>query len=114
MFSAEHVFGWYNVEVSRLDRVRNDDIRKRHETEEPSDVKICESRLRWYGHVRRRDENYIGKEVMRLSVGKRKRGTPKRRWMDCVREDMVTVGAHEDDALDRPRWRRLVRTGDPY
>jgi hypothetical protein len=35
-------------------------------------------------------------------------GRPKRRWMDCVREDMRGIGAEEEDAQDRDRWRRLV------
>ena len=32
--------------------------------------------------------------------GRRKRGRPKRRWMDLAREDMGRVGAKEGDEID--------------
>ena len=44
-------------------------------------------RLKWYGHVLRREE-YVGKRVMVVEVpGKRRRGRPKRRWMDVIMND---------------------------
>ena len=46
-------------------------------------------RLRWYGHVGRRDENYIGRKMLELEVpGRRRRGRPKKRWRDCIEEDL--------------------------
>ena len=42
--------------------------------------------LRWYGHVRRKGDGYIGRRMLRVELpGKRKRGMPKRRFMDAVR-----------------------------
>ena len=46
-------------------------------------------------------------------AGIRKRGRPKRRWMDLVREDMGRVGAKEGDEVDRVKWRLLLPCGDP-
>lgn len=46
-------------------------------------------------------------------VGRRKRGGPKRRWEDCIKEDMETAGVTEGEALDRAEWRKRIRTGDP-
>jgi hypothetical protein len=63
--------------------------------------------------VHRRDDEYIGKRVMGMEIGKRKRGRPKRRWFDCIREDLIALGAHTDDALDRRKWKTMIRTGDP-
>ena len=38
--------------------------------------KVQESRLKWYGHVLRREEEYVGKRVMAMEVpGKRRRGS---------------------------------------
>ena len=45
--------------------------------------------------------------------GKTKRGRPKKRWMDLVRENMKMVGAREEDKVDQALWRRLSRCGDP-
>ena len=36
----------------------------------------------------------------------------KKRFMDVVRKDMQIVGAGEDDAEDRQRWRSMTRCGD--
>eukprot|EP00794_Sanderia_malayensis_P000338 gene338-971_t len=48
--------------------------------------KLRETRLRWYGHVLRREEEYVGQRSRKMIVGMRGRGRAKRRWMDCVRE----------------------------
>ena len=46
-------------------------------------------------------------------LGSRKRGRPRRRWMDLAREDLKSVGAKEGDKIDRVKWRILSRCGDP-
>ena len=43
-------------------------------------MKVQERRLKWYGHVMRREEHYVGGRVMLMQVpGRRKRGRPKRK-----------------------------------
>ena len=69
--------------------------------------KVRETRLRWFGHVQRRDSEYISRKMMRLELpGRRPRGRPKRRFMDVVKEDMKLVGVRDEDEEDRVRWRR--------
>ena len=52
--------------------------------------------------------------MMEMAVpGRRKRGRPRRRWMDLEREDLKSVGAKEGDKIDRVKWRILLRCGDP-
>ena len=41
--------------------------------------KLRKSRLRWKGHVARKEESYVGKMVQQLHEGKRKRARLKRR-----------------------------------
>ena len=68
--------------------------------------KVQEIRLKWYGHVSRREDEYVGKRVMGMEVpGKRMRGRPKRRWLDSIRNDLSERGLSGEDAQDRPRWR---------
>ena len=45
--------------------------------------------------------------------GKIRRGRPKRRWLDSIRNDLSEKGLSGEDAQDRPRWRRLTRHIDP-
>ena len=58
--------------------------------------KTREARLRWFGHVRRKDDGYIGRS-MELP-GKR----PTIKLMDAVREDMAVpvVEVMDDDGED--------------
>ena len=64
--------------------------------------KTREARLRWYGHVLRKDYGYIGRRMLRTELpGKRKRGRPKRRFMDVVKEDMAEVEVTEEDTVLR-------------
>ena len=50
--------------VTKLDRIRNERIRGTTKVGEIS-KKVKESRLKWYGHVLRREDEYVGKRVMR-------------------------------------------------
>ena len=40
--------------------------------------------------------------------GIRKRGRPKRRWLDKVKVDIKDKGLSADDVYDRATWRRIV------
>ena len=55
-------------------------------------AKMQERRLNWYGHVMR-DEDHIGRKVMEQVVpGRRRRGRPKFRWGDRLKEDLRSKG----------------------
>ena len=73
--------------------------------------KVQESRLKWYGHVLRREE-YAGKRVMEVP-GKRRRGRPKRRWLDNIKKDLSERELSGEEAQDRVQWRRLIRNMNP-
>ena len=45
--------------------------------------------------------------------GRRKRGRPRRKWMDLAREDMERVGAKKGDEVDQNKCKILLRCGDP-
>ena len=66
--------------------------------------KVQESRWKWYGHILRREDEYVGKRVMAMEVpGKRRRGRPKRRWLDSIRNDLSERELSRDDAQDRAK-----------
>ena len=44
---------------------------------------------------------------------KRKRGSPKRSFLDVVKKDMGKVGVKETDVEDRTVWRKMMRCGYP-
>ena len=79
--------------VTRKDKIRNEYIRSTVKVERLG-MKMREGRLRWYGHVMRRDQEYVKRKMMEMEVlGKRKRGRSKRKFLDVVKEDLWEVGA---------------------
>ena len=69
-------------------------------------------RLRWFGHVQRMEENRIPKRALYMNLETRPRGSPRKRWLDEVREDGRMVGGEEwqEKVYDREEWKRLLRT----
>nr|GEX21568.1 hypothetical protein [Tanacetum cinerariifolium] len=74
--------------------------------------KMREGRLRWFGHVRRRSQSA---PVMRVEAlvanGLRRRGRPKLRWEDRLKQDMNEILLSEDMILDRNAWRDRISIG---
>ena len=95
--------------VSIREHMRNEDIRRiLHIT--PIDEVMRSGRLRWFGHVQRRDANNVTYRVMELAMpGARRRGRPKKTWHQQLKDHMTDVGVTQDLALDRNEWRRRTR-----
>ena len=73
---------------------------------------LRQKRLRWFGHIARRDEEVEIKKVFELKIEEqRKRGRPVKRWIDVVEEDMKKRGVLQQDAVDREGWRRRAVKG---
>ena len=71
--------------VTCIDRVRNVDVLEECGVEEDA-VERGRSCLRWFGHVERMSSE-VCKKLYESSVeGKRPRGTPRKRWLDQVKE----------------------------
>ncbi|GFO03698.1 hypothetical protein PoB_003020300 [Plakobranchus ocellatus] len=99
-------------EVTLEDKMRSDDIRKELGVC-PIGEKARESRLRWFGHVMRREpENHL-KQMLNLEVpGRRPRGRPKGRWRDGITRDMKQLHIEAEDAEDRSFWRKRTQAAD--
>ena len=74
-------------EYTIKDRIRNDHIRERVEIVQIS-KKMAENRLRWYGHVQRRELDEPVRRVDQIVEDPyiRKRGRPKRLLMKLFKE----------------------------
>ncbi len=52
----------------------------------------------------RSNVNSVANFALRMAIpGRRPRGKPKKRWMECVGKDMEVVCATPDDVFDRAK-----------
>ena len=99
--------------VSLMERIESEDIRKRAGVCKITD-KARESRMRWYGHVVRRDEDDLIRSAKEMAVeGRRSRGRQRIRWSDVVERDMKCLGLEQAEAMNRNIWRQKTRAADP-
>ena len=78
----------FSLVIMRMDKIKNEFVGVTAQVRQIGD-KVKEARLRWCGHMQRWNAEYIGKRMLCLELpGKRRRGRPKTRFMDVVRENM--------------------------
>ncbi|XP_070046182.1 uncharacterized protein [Nicotiana tomentosiformis] len=95
---------------ARRDRIKNETIRDRVGVASVED-KIRESRLRWFGHVKRRSIDFHVRRCERLAMEnlRRGRGRPKKYWGEVIRQDMTLFQLTEDMTLDRRVLRSRIK-----
>ena len=67
-------------------------------------------RIKWLGHIIRMPETSTVRRVLEAKPGgKRRRGRPRRRWLDAVEEDLGLMGvtSYRTTALNRDIWRQI-------
>ncbi|XP_076887649.1 uncharacterized protein LOC143537863 [Bidens hawaiensis] len=94
---------------TRLDRITNEVFR-----EQLGVVIICEKikegRLRWYGHVKRRQVITPVRAVETLNVeGRRGRGRAKLTWDERIRPDLLELHLSADMVHDMTSRRRRIK-----
>ena len=67
-------------------------------------------RLRLYGHILTKDENDWVKKCIDFEVEcVRPRGRPKKTWSKVIEKDCQTRQIYKEDAVDRRKWRNLIK-----
>ena len=99
--------------VTRWDRLRNEEIRRRSGVLLELSKRAEQRGLRWFGHVERMDEGRMVKRITRSRArGVVGRGRPRRGWGEGVRNSLrergLTVEEGKERARDRKEWRKFV------
>ena len=77
---------------------------------DPVSLTIKRGRLRWFGHVERKDDADWLKGCMKMEIeGTQQRGRPRKTWWDCVNADTESFGLSREDAQDRDYWRLRIK-----
>ena len=91
-----------------MDKIPSDVLRNRLKIPDIGEM-LRRARLRWFGHVMRKDDEDWVKKCMNLTVeGTAPRG-PKKTWRKTVDADLKLKGLKVDDCMNRPRWRKGLR-----
>ena len=99
--------------ISLLEKYTSEEIRKACGIIEIK-LKVREARMRWYGHVFRREEDHDLRRVVDYKVQRRRPiGRPKIRWMETVEKDIRRLGLQKEMVLQRSFWKSVVRAADP-
>ena len=96
--------------VSLKNKCRSEELKDRLGIEGVADV-VRRGRLRWFGHVERKEEkDWVSgcREVKVEVVGGRGRGRGRKTWKEVVEEDLKRDGLSREMAQDRDLWRRLT------
>ena len=99
--------------VSLMDRVRNEEVRRRAGIEREVASRADQRVLRWFGHVERMDEYRMVRRVLMAEVRERRvRGRPRLGWIIGVKVALayigMTVEAARQSTKDWKEWRALV------
>ena len=91
--------------VSLRERKRSEELQQMVGVVEDIVGVVTKARLRWYGHVMRREESEGIRKVVEFEVsGAMPRGRPKMMWGELVGRNMREYGFKEGDWVDRNRW----------
>src|SRR5206468_12515242 len=70
---------------------------------------VRRGRLRWFGHVERKEaEDWVSKCRNLEVVGGIKKSRGKKTWIECVTTDMKKIGLKKEDAQNRSLWSSLI------
>jgi len=88
--------------------ISSEDLSRRLGVERVADV-VRRGRLRWFGHLERKDSTDWTSACRNISViGSKGRGRGKKTWDECVRQDLTILGLKKEWAQDRTKWRGLI------
>ena len=92
--------------VSKLEHIRNEEIRRRSGMEITVNNRIDTRQLIWYGHVMRMVKERWPRRVLNYTpCGNRRRGRPATTWFQGIAESMRSREIKEDEWMDRKGWR---------
>ncbi|BHF82815.1 hypothetical protein SprV_0802595400 [Sparganum proliferum] len=104
------------LRLNRQDRIPDTDVLERTGTLSIYNM-LRQMQLRWSGHLVRMDDERLPKRLFYgdVATGSRRQGGQIRRYKDIMKSSLRRLQINptnwEEVALDRPTWRKAVKTG---
>ena len=91
---------------SKIQRVRNEDIRDMMTANETVTDRIEKRSLKWFGHLMRMDGSRWPKRIFTWNPpGRNRKGRPRRSWNEGIRRALRDRNIDEERVYDRQAWR---------
>src|SRR6218665_2295359 len=108
-----HMWIWRKMQrISWTEKKTNESVRMKIGIEEDETLQqtVLRRKLGFFGHVMRSDGLEKGM-MLAHADGTRRRGRPRRKWMDEIHEVTgLKLAGLRDVTTERKKWRRLVKT----
>ena len=100
--------------VSRLDKIRNTKIRQSLGLNYTVIDGVTQKRMCFFGHIKRMSRERYTKLLLEARLeGRRPKGRPAKRWMDCIKH-YIKIGGTTSvteagrTAMDREAWQNIM------
>lgn len=106
LLSTEMDFLRRSCRRSRLERVRNEVIKRNMNIERDITDEIEKKQLTWFGHTKRMSQERWPRKILEwVPPERRKRGRPRRSWREDVNDAMKARNLEENTCYDRKNWK---------
>jgi hypothetical protein len=110
--NAFEMWVWrHMLQISWKDHKTNEYVRDKINNPPRLLNKILGRKLKYFGHIRRRDGENLEKNIMEGKIeGKGGRGRPRKRWIDDIKMELgIRMEDINNTALNRHHWRQTVQ-----
>ena len=70
---------------------------------------VRRGRLRWFGHVERKEKDDWVAACRDLVIdGTKGKGRGRKTWVECVKDDLKELGLKKEYTMDRELWKNMT------
>lgn len=109
LLATEMDFWRRSARISRRERIRNEVIRDKMKCKKSIIDFVEHKQLKWYGHVRRMEQERLPKNIIDWIPNGRKKGRPPNTWIQEVQTVMRRNNIPEDLWKNREEWRTTIK-----
>ena len=99
-----------SARFSKLDTIRNGTIREKINFNETIMQFVGNKQLQWFGHVKRAEDRLPVRSLEWVPNGRKRRGTPKKTWIEGIMNLIKDRGLQDGDWEDREEWRMAINS----
>ena len=105
---TERMLARWMCGVSLKSRISSEELNRRLGVVGVTEI-VRRGRLRWFGHLERKDRNDWVSDCRNFEVpGPKNKGRSRKTWGECIRHNLHSGGFNAEWAQDKIQWRGLI------